>query len=176
MPFLPCRPIGLAILGIENLNVARTIGRLLDRGSLTKPSPLAKDGDLVALAHHMIRTRGRHTVRVTKVTGHATDVDVGLGRVRIEDKLGNAEADTTADIGRRHQTELLIDVRRGLLQARTHWYPVMQQLHRFMIAVSRVAVNHLILWFGIREELGRRVRLTLGLMSTLLLCLGHVVS
>ena len=112
----------------------------------------------------MIRTRGRHTVRVTKVTGHATDVDVGLGRVRI-DKLGNAEADTTADIGRRHQTELLIDVRRGLLQARTHWYPVMQQLHRFMIAVSRVAVNHLILWFGIREELGRRVRLTLGLMS-----------
>ena len=72
-------------LGIDNLNVARTVGRLLDRGSLTKPLPLVKDGDLVALAQYMIRTRGRHTVRVT---GHATDVDVDLGRVRIEDRLG----------------------------------------------------------------------------------------
>ena len=78
---------------------------------------------------------------------------------------------------------LLIDAGRGLLEARTHWYLVMQQLHRFMIAVSRVAVNHdgnggsaLILWFGIREDLGKRVRLTLGLMSILLLCLGHAGS
>ena len=39
--------------------------------------------------------------RVTKVTGHATDVDVDQGRVRIEDKLVNAEADTAADVGRR---------------------------------------------------------------------------
>ena len=75
-------------LGIDNLNVARTIGRLLDRGSLTKPLLLVKGGDLVALAQYMIRTRGRHTVRVTKVTGHATDVDVDLGRVRTEDRLG----------------------------------------------------------------------------------------
>ena len=99
VPFLPCRFVVLSILGIENLNVARTIGRLLDRGNLAEFSPLAKDGDLVALAHHMIGTRGQHTVRVAKVTGHATDVDVGLGRVRIEDKLGNAEADIAADVG-----------------------------------------------------------------------------
>ena len=90
----------------------------------------------------MIRTRGRQTVGVTKVTGHATNADVEQGRVRLEDQLGNAEADTAADIGRRHQSELLIDARRRLLKARTHWYPVMQQLHRFMIAVSRVAVSH----------------------------------
>ena len=57
-------------------------------------------------------------------------------------KLGNTEADTAADVGRRHQTELLIDARRSLLQARTFWYPVILQLHRFMIAVSRVAVYH----------------------------------
>ena len=37
---------------------------------------------------------------------------------------------------------LLMDARRSLLQARTLWYPVIQQLHRFMIAVSGVAVNH----------------------------------
>ena len=36
--------------GIDNLNVARSIGRLLDHDSLVKPLPLVKDGDLIALA------------------------------------------------------------------------------------------------------------------------------
>ena len=67
---------------------------------------------------------------------------VGLGRVRIEDKLGNAEADAADDLGRRHQSELLVDAWRVLLNARNHWYLIMLQLHRFMIAVGRVAVNH----------------------------------
>ena len=48
--------------GIDNFNVARSIGRLLDRDCLAKPLPLVKDGDLVALAQHMIRTRGRQTI------------------------------------------------------------------------------------------------------------------
>ena len=50
-------------LGIDNLNVAGTNGRLLDRDGLAKPLPLVKDGDLVVLAQYMIRTRGRETVR-----------------------------------------------------------------------------------------------------------------
>ena len=54
-------------LGIDNLNVARSIGRLVDRESLVKPLPLVKDGDLIALARYMVRTWGRETVRVTKV-------------------------------------------------------------------------------------------------------------
>ena len=29
-----------------------------------------------------------------------------------------------------------------MLNARNHWYPIMQQLYRFMIAIPRVAVNH----------------------------------
>ena len=67
-------------LGIDNLNVARSIGCLLNSECLSKPLPLVKDGDLVALARYMIRTRGRETVRVTKVKGHAEDVDVlGFG-------------------------------------------------------------------------------------------------
>ena len=37
-------------LGIDNLNVARSIGRLLDYDCLTGPLPLVKDGDLIALA------------------------------------------------------------------------------------------------------------------------------
>ena len=129
-------------LGIDNLNVARTVGRLLDRDSLEKPLPLVKGGDLIALAQYMIRTRGRETVRVTEAKGHAEDSDVQHGRVRLEDQLGNAEADSAADLGRRHQSEVLIDARRRLLQARSHWYPIMLELHTFMIAVARVTVNH----------------------------------
>ena len=71
-------------LGIDNLNVARTIDKLLDRGNLAKPLPLVKDGDLVAIARYMICTRGRDTVRVTNVNCHATDADVAQGRVRIQ--------------------------------------------------------------------------------------------
>ena len=63
----------------------------------------------------MIRSRGRETVRVTEVKGHAEDSDVQQGRVRLEDQLGNSEADTAADLGRHHQSEVLIDARRRLL-------------------------------------------------------------
>ena len=129
-------------LGIDNLNVARSIGRLLDRYSLIKPLPLVEDGDLIALVQYMVRTRGRETGRVTKVKGHAEDVDVQQGRVRLLDQQGNSEADTAADLGRRHQSEVLIDARRRLLQARSHWFLILLDLHRFMIAVARVSVNH----------------------------------
>ena len=99
-------------LGIDNLNVARSSGRLLDRGCLVKPLPLVKDGDLVALVPYMVQAGGRHTVRVTKVKGHATDEDVEHGRVRLADKVCSAGADTAADLGRRHQSEMLMDARR----------------------------------------------------------------
>ena len=36
----------------------------------------------------------------------------------------------------------MITARRRLLQARCHWYPIMADLHRFMIAIARVSVNH----------------------------------
>ena len=102
-------------LGIDNLNVVRSIGRLLDADCLAKPLPLVKDGDLVALVQYMIRTCGRETVRVTKVKGHAKDDDVQHGRVRLMDQQGNVEADFAADLGRRHQTEMLINARRSIL-------------------------------------------------------------
>ena len=103
---------------------------------------MVKDGNLIALARNMIRTRGQETVRVTKVKGHAEDVDVQEGRVRLLDKQGNSEADNAADLGRRHQSEVLIDARRRLLGTRSHWYPIMADLHRFMVAIARVSVNH----------------------------------
>ena len=129
--FLPC-----------NLNFARSIGRLLDHDSLVEPLPLVKDGDWIALDRYMIRTWGRETVQVTKVKGHAEDVDVQQGRVRLADQQGNAEADAAADLGRRHQCEVLINARRRLLEARSYWYPILSDLHRFMIAIATVSVNH----------------------------------
>ena len=88
------------LLGIDNLNVVRSIGRLLDADCLAKPLPLVKDGDLVALEQHMIRTRGRETVRVTKVKGHAKDDDVQHGRVRLIDQQCNVEAAVAVHDGR----------------------------------------------------------------------------
>ena len=64
-------------------------------------------------------------MRVTKVKGHAKDDDVQHGRVRLTDQQGNIEADLAADLGRRHQSDLLITARRRLLQARSYWYPIM---------------------------------------------------
>ena len=167
-------------LGFDNLSVAWSIGCLLDSDCLSKPLPLVKDGDLIALAQYMIRARGRETVRVVK--GHAEDVDVQQGRVRLLDKQGNAEADEAADLGRPHQSEVLIDARRRLLGARSHWYPIMTDLHRFMIAVARVSVNHdgkggtlLILLFGIRVVGRKLASLLFGLMLTWRPFLVHLV-
>ena len=39
-------------------------------------------------------------------------------RVRWLDQQGNGETDTVADLGRRHQSEVLIDAGRRLLKAR----------------------------------------------------------
>ena len=60
------------------------------------------------------------------------------GRFRLEGRLGNMEADTAADLSRRHQTEVVMDVRRSLLSARKLWCPVVLR-HRSVVAVS---VNH----------------------------------
>ena len=136
-----CLSLGLfrlpSVLNFCHYSITGVHGRLLDHGCLAKALPLVKDGDLVALA-----AREQDTVRVTKVKGHATDADVDQGRVRLEDRLGNAEADTAADLGRRRQSELAMDTRRALLNAGNLWCPVILQLHRYMVAVSGVAVNH----------------------------------
>ena len=69
-----------------------------------------------------------------------------------------------------------MDAWRCLLNVRTHWYPTMQQLHRFMIAISRVAVNHdgkggsapdPLIWDHGRSKKVRRtdIRVNVGLAS-----------
>ena len=64
------------------------------------------------------------------------------GQVKQKDRLGNIEADAAVDLGRRRQPEEVMDLRRALLRARGFWCPSVLQLHQFMVAISRVSVNH----------------------------------
>ena len=63
------------------------------------------------------------------------------GRVRELDRVCNNAADDAADFGRRGVDHVVIDARRNLAGVWGHWYPVILELHRFFIAISRVAVN-----------------------------------
>ena len=55
---------------------------------------------------------------------------------------GNDAADEAADFGRRRVGLAVIDARRNLSGVCGRWYPVMLDLHRFFIAISRAVVNH----------------------------------
>ena len=61
------------------------------------------------------------------------------GRVH---RLGNDAADEAADFGRRRVSNAVIDARRKLSGVCGRWYPVILDLHRLFIAISRAVVNH----------------------------------
>ena len=82
------------------------------------------------------------TVHVSKVKGHATRAMVDNGDVRLEDLVGNNGADAAADLGRLRQQDDVITARRDLLRIRRFWYPIIFDLHKFMVAISRIEVNH----------------------------------
>ena len=67
--------------------------------------------DLLVLIRRMLDRRGRDTVRITK--------------------------DEAADFGRRRVGPAVIDARRNLSGVCGRWYPVILDLHRFFIAISR---------------------------------------
>ena len=129
-------------VGVDNLGVVRQVGRLLDDCSFATPLELVTDGDLLILIRRMIDLRGRGTVRVTEVKGHADEDMVFHGRVRELDRLGNDAADEAADFGRRRVGPAIIDARRNLSGVCGSWYPVVLDMHRFFIAISRTVVNH----------------------------------
>ena len=102
---------------------------------------LVKDGDLLLLIDRMLHLRGRGTVLITKGKGHADESMVLDGRVREVDRLGNDAADEAADC-RKRVGHAVIDARRNLSGVCNRWYPVLLNLHRFFIAISRAVVNH----------------------------------
>ena len=133
---------GALHLGVDNLGVVRHVGRLLDGRPGSVPFELLNDGDLLLLIDRMIRRRGADTVSISKVKGHADEVMVRSGQVRDADRLGNDAADDAADFGRRRVGNSVIDARRNLCGVCNRWYPVILDLHRFFIAVSRAVVNY----------------------------------
>ena len=103
---------------------------------------LVNDGDLLLLIDRMLHLRGRESVRISKVKGHADEGMVLEGRVREIDRLGNNAADEAVGFGRRRIGNTVIDARRNLSGVCGRWYPVILDLHRFFIAISRAVVNH----------------------------------
>ena len=141
--FWLCRPLVRFTLGVDNHGVVRHVGRLLDGHPGSVPFELFKDGDdLLLLIERMLHLRGLDTVQISKVKGHADEGMVLDGRVRELDRLGNNAADDAADFGRRRVGNAVIDARRNLSGVCGRWYPVVLDLHRFFIAISRAVVNH----------------------------------
>ena len=58
------------------------------------------------------------------------------------DRLGDNAADEAADCGRRRLEPTVVDARRNLSGVCRRWYPIILELHRLFIAISRVVVNH----------------------------------
>ena len=113
-------------LGVDNLNVVRHVGRLLDGCFGAQPFEVLTDGDLLFLIHRLLCLRGFDTVRISKYKGHASEDIVVDGRVRNLDLLGNR-------VGRRRVPVHVIDARRNLVGVCNRWYPVVRHLHRFLL-------------------------------------------
>ena len=131
---------GAVHLGVDNLGVVRHVWSSACHGPV--PFELVNDGDLLLLLERILHLRGLDTVRISKVKGHADAGMVLDGRVREVDRLGNDAADEAGDFGRRRVYPAVIDARRNLSGVCGHWYPVVLDLHRFFIAISRAVVNH----------------------------------
>ena len=124
------------------MNVLRGVAALLSHKVPRSLLPLVKDGVLLATIYSVLSLRGFDTVKVSKVKGHATRAMVDNGDVRLEDLDGNNGADAAADLGRLRQHDDVITARRDLLRARRFWYPIIFDLHKFMVVISRIEVNH----------------------------------
>ena len=128
-------------LGVDNLNVVRHVSWIFDGRVACRLFELTFDGDLLTVIEKMFLQRGIRTVWISKVKGQADDDMNAVGRVRVEDRVGNDLADRAADFGRRRVSDLVMDVRRRFLSACSFWYPVVLELHRFFVAIARAAVN-----------------------------------
>ena len=80
-------------LGVDNLNVVRHVSRILDGRAGRKPFELTIDGDLLTVIEKLILQRVFSPFGFLRLKGHADDDMVAVGRVRVEDKVGNDFAD-----------------------------------------------------------------------------------
>ena len=101
-------------LGVDNLNVVRLVGLLLDGVEPSRPLELENDWDVIALVRKVVGHRGEGTIRISKVKEHADEEMLRQGYVRGLDNEGNQPADDAADFGRRRVGPEVIDARRNL--------------------------------------------------------------
>ena len=89
-------------------------------------------------------------------------------------RFGNSAADDAANFGRRRVSNAVIDVRRNLSGVCGRWYPVLLDLHRFFIAISRAVGTALDPLYGLLVLSPRGVGwfMQFGMM---LFCQGHLV-
>ena len=128
-------------LGVDNANVVGHVARMLAGKKAARPYELMVDGDLLVLVQRLLDARGPGTTNISKVKGHADAGLVREGRVRELEKIGNDMADRAADFGRRRVDVGTLDARQHLSNTCRSWYPVIRDLHRFFIAISRAVVN-----------------------------------
>ena len=90
--------------GVDNSAVVRRLQKLLRaRGHHRRPWGLQDDGDIWQCIAQCIRQQRVEAYKITKVTGHATDLDVAQGKVTQRDKHGNDSADKEAERARTMQ-------------------------------------------------------------------------
>ena len=96
----------------------------------------------------------------------------------MEDRLGNAEVDTAADLGRRHQPLAVMDVRRYLLNVRERWYHIMfHSRSPAYLSIMMNGVGRLLLPLSrITGVVKSSARLRLGLKLILLRFLTRLAS
>ena len=153
-------------VGVDNLNVVNHVCGILAGRRAGRPFSLVNDGDLLMLVQQIIRWRGFGNAAVTEVKVHADEGLVAQGRVREIDRIGNNEADAAADLGRKRVHCDVSHARRLVRRACSVWYPVVEKLHRFFIAIARAALNddgvagttlHPVVWSAAANPKRRRV-------------------
>ena len=105
------------------------MAKITDGSEWSKPLPQHKDGELISCVQGIWDERGRSTLKVAEVKGHATDEMVGDCRVRQEDKEGDTVADRVADIGHRRQLQYVSEARRRHKNVRNLWYSTVCDVH-----------------------------------------------
>ena len=138
-------------IGIDHMNVIGGVAKLLDKGSADVRLPLIRDG---AVFVTVLVTGLCQSIRGEGLTDQFMVAD---GSIWQNDLVGNDGADTAADLGRVRQNDGVVSASRVRLQSWCQWYRIKTDIHRSMVAVSRIVVNHngydgtafWMLWFGI---------------------------
>ena len=128
-------------VGIDNVTVVRQLGELIDDRIGGVPLQWLAGGELLDFIRSILHVWGLGTNRVAKVKGHAADEIAREGQVRAVEQVDNQHADGAAELRRRTVPKSAIDARRWHFAAASYCCRIVEDLHRFFVAICRVMVN-----------------------------------